>query len=306
VTTTETMTVAEYPQAQPTFPGMGMSLAEKVDLAIRTLQTYEDAALRDDPENGYYLCFSGGKDSIVIKRLAQLAGVRFVSHYSVTTLDPPELIRYMREHHADVVWHRPKKALLTMVVDRGYPTRVSRWCCQEYKEGGGDGVFKVVGIRAAESPRRAKMWKTLMRWDAKRHGGTADSWVLSPCFAWSDADVWEFIRAEGMAYCSLYDEGLKRLGCIGCPMARERGRRKEFARWPGYERGWRRAFRRLWANRLATNPIITRGKHKGEPWPGLHGIDTPDKLFEWWLSDAGAPDDESDCFLGFFGGEEDA
>ena len=43
---------------------------DKVDKAIMRLQTYE-------PPEGYYLCFSGGKDSCVIKALADMAGVKY-------------------------------------------------------------------------------------------------------------------------------------------------------------------------------------------------------------------------------------
>lgn len=299
--------MTEYVQAQPTFPGMGMSLTEKVDLAVLTLKTYEASALALDPVNGYWLGFSGGKDSIVIHRLAELALVRFLAHYNVPTIDPPELVRHIRKHYPNVVRHRPEKALLTSLVNVGFPTRLNRWCCKDYKEGGGDGLFKVVGIRAAESPRRAAIWKPLMRWDAKRHGGSgADAWVLSPILAWSDEDVWEFIHSEDLPYCSLYDEGFKRLGCIGCPQARQ-GRRKQFARWPGYERAWRRAFHRLWAKRRGD--VMKRGKYKGKQWPGMSDVSTPDELFEWWLSDSSSSvaDDGSDCFAGFFsGGDSDA
>lgn len=42
------------------------------------------------PRDGqpYYLAFSGGKDSVTIYRLAELAGVPFTAHYSVCP-DPP-------------------------------------------------------------------------------------------------------------------------------------------------------------------------------------------------------------------------
>ena len=54
---------------------------DKVDKAILRLQTYE-------PPEGYWLAFSGGKDSVVIKALADMAGVKYEAHYSVTGIDP--------------------------------------------------------------------------------------------------------------------------------------------------------------------------------------------------------------------------
>ena len=56
---------------------------DKVDKAIMRLQTYE-------PTEGYYLCFSGGKDSCVIKALADMAKVKYDAHYSVSSVDPPK------------------------------------------------------------------------------------------------------------------------------------------------------------------------------------------------------------------------
>ena len=67
----------------------------KVNLSIKRLKEFE-------PKEGYYLAFSGGKDSIVIKKLAEIAGVRFDSHYNNTTIDPPELIYFIRKFHPDV------------------------------------------------------------------------------------------------------------------------------------------------------------------------------------------------------------
>ena len=65
---------------------------DKVDKAIERLQTYE-------PQEGYYLCFSGGKDSVVIKALADMAGVKYDAHYNVTGIDPPALVAFIKKYH---------------------------------------------------------------------------------------------------------------------------------------------------------------------------------------------------------------
>ena len=43
---------------------------DRVETAIERLRAYE-------PPEGYWLAFSGGKDSVVIKALADMAGVKY-------------------------------------------------------------------------------------------------------------------------------------------------------------------------------------------------------------------------------------
>jgi len=82
---------------------------DKVEEAIERLRVFE-------PPEGYFGAFSGGKDSCVIKELAGMVGVKVDWHYNVTTIDPPELIYFIRKHHSDVVWDRPEKPFLVLHV----------------------------------------------------------------------------------------------------------------------------------------------------------------------------------------------
>lgn len=69
---------------------------DKVQIAMDRLKTFE-------PPDGYFLAFSGGKDSQCIYHLAVMAGVRFEAHYSVTTVDPPELVRFIKKDYSTTV-----------------------------------------------------------------------------------------------------------------------------------------------------------------------------------------------------------
>ena len=68
---------------------------DKVQKSIERLKAFE-------PPEGYFLAFSGGKDSQCIYHLAKMAGVKFDAHYSVTTVDPKELVRFIKKEYPDV------------------------------------------------------------------------------------------------------------------------------------------------------------------------------------------------------------
>ena len=191
---------------------------------------------------GYYLAFSGGKDSITIHRLAEMAGVKFDPWYNNVTIDPPELVRFIQKKYPHVRWNQPKKNLIAHMADSetAPPTRFMRWCCELYKEQGGTGRAKILGVRAPESVKRKLNWRAT---NPNRNGGM----ILCPILYWTDADVWTFIKQENISYCELYDQGFKRLGCIGCPMGGKKGRERDFQKWPQYKKLWEEGFRKMFS-----------------------------------------------------------
>ena len=70
-----------------------------------------DLLLDHCPLEGYYVAFSGGKDSTVILDLVKRSGCKFDAHYSVTTVDPPELVQFIKREHPEVAFERPKKTM---------------------------------------------------------------------------------------------------------------------------------------------------------------------------------------------------
>lgn len=231
---------------------------DKVEIAIKRLKMYE-------PPEGYYLAFSGGKDSVCIKTLADIAGVKYDYHYSMTTIDPPELIYFMRENFKDLIWEKPREPFLKMMIKRGFPQRMRRWCCAEYKERGGSGRLVVTGVRWAESANRAnrKMFEACYN-DITRK-------FFHPIIDWEAADVWQFIRENNLPYCKLYDEGWERIGCLFCPIAKDSHRLLEVERYPKFAKCFERAFQKLW------------DKKKSEGNKSVDRWQNGKEMFEWWL-----------------------
>lgn len=132
-------------------------LQQKMMYSIDLLKKAERLALAYGGGNGYYLAFSGGKDSQALYHIAELAGVKFDAHMNFTSVDPPEVIRFVRKFYPEVDFIKPKKSIYQLAVEKQIlPTMRVRWCCAEYKENTGAGRVTLIGIRHQESSRRAK------------------------------------------------------------------------------------------------------------------------------------------------------
>lgn len=125
-----------------------------VQRSIERLKSFE-------PTEGYFVAFSGGKDSQCIYHLCEMAGVKFDAHYSVTSVDPPELVRFIREKYPNVAMEIPhdkdgKPITMWNLIPKKLmpPTRLARYCCTNLKEKEGEGRVTVTGVRWAESNNR--------------------------------------------------------------------------------------------------------------------------------------------------------
>lgn len=273
---------------------------DKVQRSIERIKAFE-------PPEGYFLGFSGGKDSVVIQRLADMAGVKYDAHYHITTVDPPELTRFIREKHPDVIFDRPRLSMRQLIIQKKVPpTRLGRYCCENLKEVNGTGRVVMTGTRWAESVNRKNNQGLVSifsknqgaqialqegaEFQLNAHGGIVmnmdnDSTrrtvelcyrthktLVNPIIDWTEDDIWEFIRAEKIPYCSLYDEGWKRLGCIGCPLARRENQIRGFKRWPVFYKMYLHAFADMLKARNAAGLETT--------WK------TAEDVMRWWLLDS--------------------
>lgn len=277
---------------------------DKVQIAIKRLKTFE-------PKEGYYIAFAGGKDSCVVKKLADMAGVKYDAHYSVTTVDHPKLVQFIKREYPDVIFEKARYKDGTQITmwnliprKKMPPTRLVRYCCAELKETGGDGRFTVTGVRWEESERRKnnqglvtiynanKKLKENKNFRLTKAGGvvlTNDNTesrkmidtcyqrrktVLNPIIDWTEREVWEFIFEYNVPYCELYDEGFRRLGCIGCPMSTKQ--KQDLEMYPKIKQAYLNAFGRMLKE--------IRSSGKTATWK------TPEEVYEWWVSNSAKED----------------
>lgn len=209
-------------------------LRKKMLHSVELLQKAEKIALNYDAENGYYLAFSGRKDSQALFHMAKLAGVKFRGHMNLTSVDPPEVIRFVKKNYPEVELIKPGKSIFQCAVEKQIlPTMRVRWCCAEYKETAGAGKVTLIGIRKTESSRRAKRNEVEInnrkfsgdlegldeyrqeqkakraRRKSKKQGVNItnadekhtlgciqgkESLLISPIIYWTEKDVWEFLN----------------------------------------------------------------------------------------------------------------
>lgn len=259
------------------------SLAKKIRYSVDLIRKSEKMALRLDPENGFYNTFSGGKDSQCLYHLVKLSDVKHKTHMNLTSVDPPEVIRFVKTQYPDVELIKPKMSIYDMAKKKHLlPTMRFRWCCAEFKEMSGAGKVTLIGIRKEESVRRAKRGEVEI--SNHKFSGSFDLWseheeqmvtcvggwdkiLVSPIIHWTERDVWEFLNSNCIPHCELYDQGYTRIGCICCPMSQPRHKAKDIIRWPHVKRNWLKTIQ--W---LIDNGYIN------------HNFSDPETCFRWWIS----------------------
>ena len=260
----------------------------KVETAIKRIQL---ANLSEEP---LYVCYSGGKDSKVIRHLMGMSGVPYELHYSLTTVDIPSVVREIMDDKEVIVEKvryadGTQKTMWNLIVKKHMPPlRMCRYCCAELKEQGGKGRICVTGVRAAESARRAKQ-----AGEAKIFGKNGveiihnmdndesrrmieqcyrtKATIINPIIDWTDDDIWEFSKVENIKQNPLYIQcggNKKRLGCILCPMARLEERLNELKEYPKIAECYVKAFDKMLDN---------MPENKGVTWKNGQ------EVMDWWL-----------------------
>ena len=278
-----------------------MAIARLQDAARLSLHRYGKPLL---------ITYSGGKDSQVLVALAERSGIDFEVVNSHTTADAPETVYFIREQFRKMEGcginctiekprYKGKPTSMWSLIPQKMmpPTRLVRYCCSVLKENVGRNRFIATGVRWDESSRRknSRGVMELMHRDADKRiilMGDNDEkrklfescelkgkMTVNPIVDWTDDDVWDYIHSERLPVNSLYCEGWKRVGCIGCPLAKRGGRQREFMRWPKYEELYVAAFDRMLEARKKRNLESEGKKFAIDDWQ------TGRDVFRWWMED---------------------
>lgn len=295
-----------YEQAlQKASPRLRKQMEHSRDVILKALPL----ALRYDPDKGFFVGFSGGKDSQALYHMMQLCDVPMHAYFSPTSIDPAENIRFIRKNYPEVEFTKIDKSIFDVFREmKVLPSMRIRWCCAYFKEKGGEGKVVCTGVRKAESVRRSKRNEIEVSgrkfsghmdefedWQEKRTRkkmknlnqdqfsdakqtevrciNGKDKILLNPILEWSEDDVWEFLnKVVEVPHCELYDEGYTRIGCVGCPMATTKNQIKQFLRWPHVKEKWIRAIMDVRRESILANTPPTTVQQRILDWKGATNI----------------------------------
>ena len=98
--------------------------------------------------------------------------------------------------------------------------------------------------------------------------------ICNPIYKFTDSEVWEFIRDRKMKYNPLYDQGFKRVGCIGCPFSTHQI--QELEMYPKYKEQFIRTFDKM---------LQKMSPERAERYHWKTGLD----VYKWWIEDKSIP-----------------
>lgn len=227
--------------------------SERMANSLSLLRRAETLALELNPEEGFFLAFSGGKDSVVVKSLCDLAGVKYRAFYTVTGVDAPDTIYFIRKYYPEVEFLHPPKKFFQLVREKGLPTAKRPWCCERTKESMGAGNVVLTGCRKSESVRRSGYHEVEICSRRAEHRGRRrwrdDDWLrqvehkcikgkdkvmVHPILYWPDEEVWEYIQWAKLPINPLYANHT-RVGCMFCPYAQRSSVEDYERRYPKFK-----------------------------------------------------------------------
>jgi len=208
----------------------------------------------NEPDNFFrVVSVSGGKDSTATYLWALEQGFKFRAVFADTGHEHPVTVNYVRNMHefckgpkveivkADFTERLKKKKLKPtgnpfwdMIQWKGRVPSSKAQFCTEYtklepirewlmRERGDTPSIIYVGIRAAESAKRAKL-------PEKELNEYQDSLMIRPILKWTEAQVFEMLKKHNVEPNPLYGLGYSRVGCFPCVHARK----SELARLPDW------------------------------------------------------------------------
>lgn len=185
-------------------------------------------------------CSFGGPSGMVLVDMASRLDLRAEVFYLDTDLLFPETYalrdEVSRRDGITPVGYRSRLTLEAQAAEHGqalWLTDPDR-CCYLRKVEPNERALAgkrawISGIRRDQSAARRSV--PIVEWDR-----TFDLVKLNPLAAWTEDDIWTYIRQHDVPYNPLHDDGYPSIGCIPCTRRVQPGEDKRAGRWSGFDK----------------------------------------------------------------------
>ena len=196
------ITRAMYPDMRGMFNNTGLELKEIIAF-VNTLGNIDIVR----PKMPFHKVIDHYGWPVISKEQAQ-----FISEWRNTKSDKLRSLRWNgRENGRSKISEKWKH------VATDAPFKISHKCCDVLKKNPAKkyeketGRHPILGVMASESQLRKQSASkhSCNLYDTKRP-------VSKPMMHWNESDIWEYIRRYNVPYCSAYDNGWERTGCLFC------------------------------------------------------------------------------------------
>lgn len=186
----------------------------------------------------------GAEDVVLIDMMVKVSKEHGLGDVEIFTLDtgrlPEETYKLMdkiREKYGVnlEVYFPDTKAVEDMVYEHGFDlfyksTDLRKLCCKVRKVDPLNRALKgldawICGLRKEQSVTRAEVKKVELPKDGK---GIVK---INPLSDWTEKDVWDYIKKNGVPYNALHDQNYPSLGCAPCTRAVKPGEDVRAGRW---------------------------------------------------------------------------
>ncbi|MFQ5909278.1 MAG: phosphoadenylyl-sulfate reductase [Thermoplasmata archaeon] len=189
------------------------------------------------------LSCSFGKDSVTVLHLAREFQPDVPAIYIDTGLDFPETQEFLEGLHERwdlnlrVYWPTRENVKYRNEMDLNLNLSNPDLCCDLLKVEPTERALSgldawIVGLRRDETEYR----QDLEPFEIVERPDGLPMTRIAPIYDWTEAEVWDYIRANDIPYHPLYDQGYRSMGCMPCSKAGLRGRFERAGRWDGSDK----------------------------------------------------------------------
>ena len=193
----------EFPDVEGVFSNTGLEYPEIVEF----VKTFDNVKIVT-PEMSF---------KEVIDTYGYPAVSKQVARYVRDLQNPTDKNEKTRKLRMGLVPNRSKMSELSkkwrFLVDSGF--KFSEQCCDVMKKkplkhyAKESGKKVLIGTMAEDSAQRKMAY---MKTGCFNH----ETGIGQPLAFWNEKDIWAYIKLKNIKYCSIYDTGVKRTGCIYC------------------------------------------------------------------------------------------